>query len=231
MSISFKRFIQIAGVKDREEADMLVNCGVRFLGFPLRLAVHEPDLSEAEAAEIIRSLTPPNYGVIITYLVNADEIVKFCKSMGCSVIQLHEDISAEELAKVKMIMPEITIIKSLVVGKDNQSALINDVKKLESYVDAFITDTYDPATGAKGATGKLHDWNVSRALIDISSKPVILAGGLNNSNVYDAVKSTSPAGVDSHTGVEGSDGRKDEALVRQFVSEANRAFNEIEAGI
>ena len=47
MSVSFKRFIQIAGVKDADEANMLVNCGVKYIGFPLELAVHKQDLSES----------------------------------------------------------------------------------------------------------------------------------------------------------------------------------------
>ena len=42
----FHQFIQVAGVIDQEEADLLCGCGVRFLGFPLRLPVHREDLSE-----------------------------------------------------------------------------------------------------------------------------------------------------------------------------------------
>ena len=42
--------IQIAGVIDAAEAQMLQQCGVRYLGFPLRLPVHREDLTEEEAA-------------------------------------------------------------------------------------------------------------------------------------------------------------------------------------
>ncbi len=60
--------IQIAGVKDAAEAKLLRHCGVRYLGFPLRLAVHPEDLTEKEAAGIIQTLKPPTFGVLITYL-------------------------------------------------------------------------------------------------------------------------------------------------------------------
>ena len=60
--------IQIAGVIDAAEAQMLQQCGVRYLGFPLRLPVHREDLTEEEAAAIIKSLAPPVFGVLITYL-------------------------------------------------------------------------------------------------------------------------------------------------------------------
>jgi hypothetical protein len=42
--------IQIAGVVNRAEADLLVVCGAESLGFPLRLDVHREDLSDADAA-------------------------------------------------------------------------------------------------------------------------------------------------------------------------------------
>ena len=227
MSISFKRFIQIAGVKDADEADMLINCGVNYLGFPLRLAVQDEDLAENEAAEIIKSLSPPQYGVLITYLDEADDIIYLIDKLGCSIVQVHGEISVEELTSLKSAKPDIAIIKSLIVSEDNLNELMNEVDKQTRYVDAFITDTYDHSTGASGATGKTHDWNVSRTLVDISSKPVILAGGLNEANVYEAIKFVNPAGVDTHTGVERQDGRKDERLTRIFVDEANRAFKEL----
>ena len=61
-------FIQIAGVIDPEEARMLVECGVYHLGFPFRLPLHKEDLPEYDAARIIRSLCPPAFGLLITYL-------------------------------------------------------------------------------------------------------------------------------------------------------------------
>ncbi|MFB3041350.1 MAG: phosphoribosylanthranilate isomerase, partial [Candidatus Poribacteria bacterium] len=96
--------------------------------------------------------------------------------------------------------------------------------ELSPYVDAFITDTFDPSTGRSGATGKLHDWSISQRLVDISPKPVILAGGLTADNVREAILQVKPAGIDSHTGVEGLDGRKKPRLVRKFVAEAREGF-------
>ena len=91
-------------------------------------------------------------------------------------------------------------------------------------MDAFITDSFDPDTGAIGATGKVHDWQVSARLVDLSPRPVILAGGLNPDNVRNAIIQVRPAGVDVHTGIEGSDGRKRRDLVERFVAEAQAGF-------
>jgi len=55
-SMDIKDYIQVAGVIDQAEAELLVKCGVRYLGFPLRLPVHREDLSEEAASLIIKSL-------------------------------------------------------------------------------------------------------------------------------------------------------------------------------
>jgi phosphoribosylanthranilate isomerase len=222
-----KDLIQIAGIIDVPEARMLMECGVNYLGFPLRLPVHRDDLTENEASEVIKEIIPPFKAVLISYLNDGKEIIKFCDKLNVKVVQLHGKIALEELKIIKQLRPDIEIIKSLVVSGDNYSDLADLVFSLSSWVDSFITDTFDPATGASGATGKTHDWNISKKLVELSPKPIILAGGLNPSNVRMAILEIKPAGVDVHTGVEGPDGRKDYDLVKEFVTEAKRAFDEI----
>ncbi|MCB9208629.1 MAG: phosphoribosylanthranilate isomerase [Ignavibacteriales bacterium] len=222
--INFKNFIQVAGIIDQTEADLVKSCGVNFLGFPLRLPVNKEDLTEENAAKIINNLKAPFHGVIISYSSTADEVFELCNKLGSNIIQLHGRISIDELQKIKR-NPKIVVIKSLVITEENFEQLKKDLVEMENFVDAFITDTFDPKTGASGATGKTHDWNISKTFAEISKKPLILAGGLNSENVYEAIIKVNPAGVDVHTGVENSNGRKDKKLLEKFVSEAEKAFN------
>ena len=219
-----ENLIQIAGVIDAAEAQMLQQCGVHYLGFPLRLPVHREDLTEEKAAAIIKSLAPAVFGVLITYLDEAGEIAAFCHALGARIVQLHGDIKRAELKRLKTLDPNLTVIKSLVVGLRDDQALEAMVSELSPFVDAFITDTFDPKTGASGATGKTHDWRVSRCLVELADRPVILAGGLTPENVKRAILEVRPAGVDSHTGVEDSSGRKNREKVQKFLSEAHDAF-------
>jgi phosphoribosylanthranilate isomerase len=221
--------IQIAGVIDAAEAEMLQQCGVRYLGFPLRLPVHREDLTESEAAMIIKGLSPPVFGVLITYLDEANEIAGFCHAMGVRIVQLHGDTDRDEVMRLKTLDPSLTVIKSLVVGMHDDKALEAMLGELSPFVDAFITDTFDPETGASGATGKTHDWQVSRRLVELSDRPVILAGGLTPENVKQGILEVRPAGVDSHTGVEDSTGRKSREKVQRFLSEAREAFRLVKA--
>lgn len=224
-----ENLIQIAGVIDETEAEILQRCGVKYLGFPLRLAIHRQDISEESASEIIRHLRPPVFGVLITYLEDAQKIAEFCTSLGVRHVQLHADIEIEELAKLRALAPKLVVIKSLVVGLHTENALESMIIRYSSSVDAFITDTYDAATGASGATGKTHDWRISRRLVEISNRPVILAGGLGAGNVRRAILEVRPAGVDSHTGVEDDSGRKCRKKVEMFISEAKADFRLIAA--
>jgi phosphoribosylanthranilate isomerase len=128
-------------------------------------------------------------------------------------------------------MPELVVIKSLIVREGGLGGLLDEMRALESRVDAFITDTFDPETGASGATGMTHDWQVSRRLREATSKPLILAGGLTPQNVREAILAVEPHGVDAHTGLEGPGGRKDPWKVKAFVAQAKRGFAELRASM
>jgi len=70
----------------------------------------------------------------------------------------------------------------------------------------------DPSMGS----GNKVCWHDLRSI----GVPFILAGGLNPDNVKDAIKSTSPIGVDVSSGVECSPGIKDPGLIKRFIKEA-----------
>ncbi|MCA2211539.1 phosphoribosylanthranilate isomerase [Jidongwangia harbinensis] len=223
--------IQVAGIKDQAEADLILEEGADWLGFALRLPAKNEDLSESDAAAIIKNLPPANKGVIITYLTDADEIAAFCAEMGVETIQLHGDVTPAELRRLRRKAPNLYLLKSLVVKADNMAELSRTVADAADWVDMFITDSFDPATGAKGATGRVHDWEVSAALVRIAPRPLMLAGGLSPANVGAAIERVRPAAVDAHTGLEDATGRKDRLKVRTFVEEARRAFTRTAAEV
>ena len=224
MTARQKDLLHAAGITDEAEARLLIDCGFDCLGFPLVLDHHAEDLSRSEAAAIVAALSDQARFLLITYLARAADIAALCSEIGVGMVQLHGDIALDELEALRAGQPNLQIIKSLIVRDENSGALAAHVARFASPVDAFITDTFDPATGASGATGKTHDWEVSRKLVALSPKPVILAGGLNPGNVGEAIARVRPAGVDVHTGIEGPDGRKDRDLAARFVAEAREAF-------
>jgi N-(5'phosphoribosyl)anthranilate (PRA) isomerase len=81
-------------------------------------------------------------------------------------------------------------------------------KEFEDSADAVILDSMNKETGARGGTGKTHDWSISQRIVESTSSPVILAGGLNPDNVADAINAVRPYAVDVNSGVSNPDGTK-----------------------
>ena len=216
--------IHIAGVVDRAEAEMLIECGAYHLGFPLVLGYHQEDLTTEVAAAIVEEFGTSAEFFLITYLKRAVDILALCSRLNVRCVQLHDEIASDEIAKLRDEAPWLKVIKSIIVRTDGAMAFERDIEIYSPFVDAFITDTHDPTTGAIGATGKTHDWEISRQIVKVSPHPVVLAGGLNPDNVADAIHYVRPAGIDVHTGIERSDGRKDREMTLRFVEEAQRGF-------
>ena len=216
--------VQIAGVRSLDEARMLLRAGADWLGFPLRLEQHAEGSPDGEDTSLIAALGIGERAVLITYLERAPEIADLAARTGCRRVQLHGDIAAADVRRLRECAEGLFLIKALVVRPGNLGALLKDAREFGPWVDAFITDSWDPQTGARGATGRTHDWEASRRIVEEAPRPVILAGGLTPGNVGCAIRRVRPAGVDAHTGVEAPDGRKDPALVGAFVGEARRAF-------
>lgn len=207
---------------------MLAACGVTHAGLPLRLDFHAPDVDEDQARGIVAGLAGLCKTVCITYQADAAGTLELCRFLGVDGVQLHGPFPLAELRALREAAPGLFVIKSLVIGRvggrGGEAALLEDARAAAPFVDAFLTDTFDPATGASGATGKAHDWAISRRLAETLPRPLILAGGLHPGNVAAAIAAVHPAGVDAHTGLEDATGAKDEGLVRRFVAEARAAW-------
>jgi phosphoribosylanthranilate isomerase len=82
---------------------------------------------------------------------------------------------------------------------------------------AFLLDAYCPH--AHGGTGKRFAWEHAVAA-KAYDKPIILAGGLTKENVAEAIRIVRPYAVDVSSGVEQKPGKKDRALIREFIEKA-----------
>jgi len=210
--------VQIAGVSTLDEARALERLGADALGFTLRLPTGMHDgLTEAKARSIISSLPPFLSTVVITYVDQAREAVELCRYVGATTLQLHGDFKVADLELVRAALPHLKIIRAVPVTGPESIAKAREVARR---VDAIILDTYDAESGRHGATGKVHDWTISRKIVETSRVPVILAGGLTPDNVRDAIRIVQPWGVDVHTGVEASDGTRDLEKMASFIHAA-----------
>jgi phosphoribosylanthranilate isomerase len=214
--------VQIAGVLDAADARAIVDAGADWIGFPFGLDHHPEDLPPDEAAAIIRELPAAVRPLLITYLAEPAAVISLAEALGVTAVQLHGQVTVADVMELRRLRPGWLLLKSLVVGRDDPG----EARTYAPFADAFLTDTYDPATGASGATGRTHDWRVSAQLARQLARPLVLAGGLTPGNIAEAIAVVRPWGVDAHTGVEAATGRKCPRRLMEFVAGARRAWRE-----
>lgn len=137
-------------------------------------------------------------------------------------------MTPDQVAALRAQIPDVQVMQAISVGgPETQAEAIRDAQIFAPVSDYLILDTQAPEIPGIGASGKTHDWRISRAIVEAVSTPVILAGGLGPDNVGDAIRAVRPWGVDSltHTNQPLGDGRfrKDIERVRQFAQAARQA--------
>lgn len=123
------------------------------------------------------------------------------------------------LARVRAVLGPRLLMLTVPV-RDEEA--LGVARRLEPVADFLLLDSADPRTGVVGATGLVHDWEISAQIVATARRPVLLAGGLGPDNVADAIRRVRPAGVDSETrtGRDDDRRRKDPAKVAAFIAAA-----------
>lgn len=201
--------VKVCGMRDLEDAVAACEFGADAVGFVFfRKSPRYVDPLRAKG--IIERL--PGNAAKIGVFVNQElsevrHIFSFC---GLDLIQLHGN---ETMEYCRMIPPGLWI-------KAVPLETHNDLVGLERLQPrAFLVDARDPVR--YGGTGKVSNWELAAVLA--ARYPVILAGGLNPTNVKEAICAVSPAAVDVGSGVEKAPGKKDHEKMRAFIQEARAA--------
>ena len=207
--------VKICGITDIETARAVASLGADMLGFHVDLHHSRNPLTRDMVAKIVSELPLTCSAVLVTSATDPEKIAQLVKDTGVTAVQLHGDM--EEMGKLKSELPHIKLYK--VVNVFDESA-VDEAKSYEGIADALVLDSAIKETGQRGGTGKTHDWNISRKIVESTSLPVILAGGLNPENVAEAIRKVRPYAVDVNSGVSNPDGTKNLENVRLFVGEA-----------
>jgi len=210
---------KICGIRNIGDATIAIKAGANAVGFLVGIThLAEDKIKEKDAKEVISNLPPFVSSVMVTHLTNKKEIVELATYLNVNTIQIHDYIPPEDVTYVRNKMKFCKIIKAVHVLDEQES--FDMTCNFEVVCDALLLDSR--TQDRLGGTGMVHDWNISKKIVLMSKIPVILAGGLTDNNVYDAVKKILPYGVDVNSGVE-IDGWKNYEKVKKFVTEAERA--------
>lgn len=221
--------IQIYTIQSKTEALELVNLGVDNIGLtPASIGL--PGEISADLAKDIFENVKAKHNIALSVSNKISEIVEMCLFVKPDVLHLCGEpgnLSDEEInlirTKISSEIPNIKIMQA--VSVDNWDA-VDVAIKYSKLADFLILDTSTKDVEGIGASGAIHDWNISKTIVDSVSIPVILAGGLSPDNVSDAIARVKPWGVDSltHTNKYNIDGSfvKDLSKVNQFITNSLR---------
>lgn len=213
---------KVCGINSKIDIDVCLKAGVNALGFLVGIThTAEDKVTNDEAKALIESLPPFVSSVAVTHLTEVNKIVELVKYIKANTVQIHDYIPPEAVKEVRDQLPGVKIIKAVHVQGDESVGAAN---QFVPYVDALLLDSR--TQDRLGGTGLTHDWNISKKIVESVKCPVILAGGLNQDNIYDAVKKVNPFGIDANSGVE-VNSRKDYDKVSKFVSDGTKAFLEL----
>jgi phosphoribosylanthranilate isomerase len=212
--------VKICGIRSLDEAKGVIEAGADALGFHIELEHSRCPVAAATASAIISKLPPFISTVVVTSETDPKKLRRIIKSTGATTLQLHQEVSPETVNAVKTVFFNTKMYVAISVTSDESIAI---AKNFENSADTVILDSVNKETGARGGTGKTHDWSISKKIVKSTSLPVILAGGLNPGNVADAIKAVRPYAVDVNSGVSNPDGTKDFLKVKAFVERAKSA--------
>ena len=219
--------VQIYTVQSPEEGLALAECGVDHIGITPSDHGLPGEISNEYAADIFAAIGDKAVKVALTVDSDLTKIVEMVKIVQPDILHLCGDLKLMTPARVlelRGLLPGMKIMQAIPVMDDMALQIAQDY---ESVSDYFILDSYSDEIGGIGAAGFTHDWSISRAIVEQSKIPVILAGGLSADNVIDAIKQVQPWGVDSltRTNLPLGDGkfRKDLEQVKLFVERGKNA--------
>ena len=224
MSENMNTKVKICGNTNVEDAILAAEAGADAIGV-INVANTKRYIDIEDAKTIFEALPIFVSKVVVVILDNmSGEVVhdkiKSIEETGADCIQLHGEEPVELVADLRENMESrIRIIKKIGVGGDRKRSLENALT-YESVVDSILLDTV--AGGETGGTGKEHDWNISKEIVETVKKPVILAGGLNPDNVANAIALVKPYAVDVSSGVESEMRKKNMVKVKKFVNIAKQ---------
>lgn len=154
-----------------------------------------------------------------------EEAVSLASEVGLDLVQLHGNELPALAARLSQRLPLIKAFRIGPAGLRPVLDYLDEFRRLGGLFQAVLFDAFQP--GRLGGVGKTADWDAIRGYPSVDwHPPLVLAGGLNPDNVATAIRTLSPAGVDTASGVEASPGYKDPARVARFVAAARQAFDE-----
>ena len=209
--------IKICGITNVSDAQSAVQAGADAVG--LNFYPASPRFITRSTARQICGVLPAEI-VKVGVFVNA-EAIEVCQTfdeLELDLIQLHGDETPEFIVQLG-IRPVMRAFRLGPKGLKPIYTYLEACKQLGCVPKLVMMDAF--SKGVYGGSGETPNWSAcAQYPRNEDVPPLVLAGGLTQSNVAQAIDKVRPAAVDTASGVESSPGRKNPAAVMSFVQAA-----------
>ncbi len=213
--------IKICGLMTPQALDVALDSGADLVGF-----VFFPPSPRNLGLELARTLGERVRGragkVALTVNANNHTLRDIVDALKPDMLQLHGKETPERVAVVRSRFG-LPVMKALPIAERRD---LSPIRQYARVADRLIFDARAPQDATRpGGLGKPFDWTLLSGIDP--GVPFMLSGGLDASNVAQALRITRAPGVDVSSGVERAPGEKDPDKIRAFIRAARVAEAEI----
>jgi phosphoribosylanthranilate isomerase len=218
--------VQIYEVTTPAEARTLGAMGVDHIGVLVGDGSFPREQTIEKARELFAAIPSGSKASALSLSHDVDLIVQIAAALLPDILHLGaapQHLIPAQLRTLKAEFPQVSLMRSIPVVDDSSIAL---ACSYDGVADWLLLDSYKSGDPQIGALGVTHSWELDRRIIESVHIPVVIAGELGPENVQDAIRVARPAGVDSKTKTDRSDGAhtKDLQKVSAFLK-ATRCLN------
>jgi phosphoribosylanthranilate isomerase len=209
--------IKICCIQSAEEARLAIALGADALGLVGTMPSGPGPIDDALIAAIAARVPPPIATFLLTSETEAEAIVAHARRCRTNTLQLVDRVADEVYPQLRAALPGVKLVQVVhVAGEDS----VREAIAAAAHADALLLDSGQPHAAIKvlGGTGRVHDWALSRRIVETVACPVFLAGGLRADNVGAAIATVRPFGVDVCTGVRRADYSLDPTRLEPFIA-------------
>ncbi len=202
--------IKICGLKTDAALAAALAGGASHVGF-IFFQKSPRNIDPAEAGRLRQAARGRAKAVAVTVDASDETFDRIIATMAPDMLQLHGDETPQRVAAVKA-RYRLPVMKAFSI-RDAQD--LDAIGPYRGIADRFLFDA-KPPKGAElpGGNGVAFDWAVLERFDP--SVDYMLSGGLNATNIGDALAIAHPRGIDVSSGVESAPGVKDPVVIEDF---------------
>lgn len=187
--------IKICCISSLLEAQIAISFGASALGLVGQMPSGPGVIEDEVIRQVAQSVPPPIGTFLLTSETAAAKIIAHHRRTRTNTIQLVDKLTEGSFQELRESLPGIKLVQ--VIHVINEFSVAEAIR-ISEQVDALLLDSGNPNLPVKelGGTGRVHNWSLSRQIVQQAKVPVFLAGGLNVNNVKDALATVQPFGLD-----------------------------------